>query len=222
MKKYFWTCVICFSVVACVSRQPSSVMTEDKKPDRLPYYTTPDFAPHWLSGDEKVPDTAHTISSFSFTDQDGKTITDRTVAGKIYVADFFFTSCRGICPKLTTNLKMVQDSVLNDDHVLLLSHSVMPETDNSAALRRYAVNYNVQSKRWHLLTGNKDALYMLARKSYFADEDLGQQKGTDDFLHTENILLIDQQRHIRGIYKGTSKLEMQAIIDDIKMLEKEK
>lgn len=214
--------MVSFTAVACSHRQPSSVTAGDGKPARLPYYTSADFTPHWLGGDEKIPDSVHSIASFSFTDQEGKTITDQAVAGKIYVADFFFTSCRGICPRLTANLKTVQDSLLNDDRVLLLSHSVMPETDDTVALRRYAVNYNVQSKRWHLLTGNKDALYTLARKSYFADEDLGQQKGPDDFLHTENILLIDQHRHIRGIYKGTSKLEMQAIIDDIKTLEKEK
>ena len=189
--------------------------------ERLPYYTTPDFSPHWLKASEMISDTAHSIPAFSFTDQEGKIISQKTTAGKIYTAAFFFTSCRGICPKLSGNLKIVQDAMLTDTNVVLLSHSVMPESDNLQALQRYAKNYGVVSGRWHLLTGNKDSLYTIARKSYFADEDLGLQKSKDDFLHTENILLIDKHRHIRGIYKGTSRLEMQAIIEDIKILEKE-
>ena len=209
-------------LVACNHKQPALLKdTQTDSSMRLPYYTTADFSPHWLQGNEPVPDSAHSIPAFSFTDQEGHTVSEKTTEGKIYVANFFFTSCRGICPKLTSNLKIVQDSMINDEHVLLLSHSVMPETDDTTALHRYAQNYNVSSKRWHLLTGNKDSIYTIARKSYFADEDMGLKKGTDDFLHTENILLIDKHRHIRGIYKGTSQLEMRAIIDDIRILEKE-
>ena len=208
-------------MVACTNRQPSLPDVQTDSSHRLPYYTTADFTPHWLKEDEAIPDTAHSIPNFSFTDQDGTTITQQTTAGKIYVVNFFFTSCRGICPKLTTNLKIVQDSLINDDNVLLLSHSVMPETDDTTALQRYAVNYHVDNRRWHLLTGNKDSIYTIARKSYFADEDMGIKKGVDDFLHTENILLIDKHRHIRGIYKGTSPLEMRAIVEDIHILEKE-
>ena len=210
-------------MVACSHGQPISFKdTQTDSTQRLPYYTTAEFTPHWLKNEEAVPDTAHSIAHFSFTDQDGNTVSRETTEGKICVVNFFFTSCRGICPKLTSNLKIVQDSLLNDDNVLLLSHSVMPEIDDRAALARYATNYRVNSRRWRLLTGNKDSLYQLARKSYFADEDLGIKKGSNDFLHTENILLIDRHRHLRGIYKGTSQLEMQAIIDDVKILEKEK
>ena len=223
MKKYSILLWLCGFLIACSHRQSSFIKdTQTDSTSRLPYYNSADFSPHWLKGDEAVPDTTHTIAAFSFTDQDGKKITPETTAGKIYVANFFFTSCRGICPKLTSNLSIVQDSLINDDNVMLLSYSVMPETDDTASLQRYAKNYHVNSRRWHLLTGNKDSIYTAARKSYFADDDPGDIKTVNDFLHTENMLLIDTHRHIRGIYKGTSQLEMQSIIDDIKILEKEK
>ncbi|MEJ7609886.1 MAG: SCO family protein [Ferruginibacter sp.] len=215
--------LLSISQVACVNRQPavlSDVQTDSSL--RLPYYTTADFTPHWLKNNEEVPVEAHTIPEFSFTDQAGRIISQQTTNDKIYLANFFFTSCRGICPKLSNNLKIVQDALLKDEQVLILSHSVMPEADDVIALQRYAKNYGVINKRWHLLTGNKDSIYTIARQSYFADEDMGMQKTKDDFLHTENILLIDKHRHIRGIYKGTSQLEMQAIIEDINILVREK
>ena len=205
----------------CRQKQPAqtSSLEENKS---LPYYTSADFTPHWFEKGSSQPDTLHTIAAFSFTDQDGETITEKTVADKIYVADFFFTSCPGICPRLTKNLKMVQDAFLNDDEVLLLSHSVTPDKDIPAVLKRYAKNYSVISSKWHLLTGNKDSIYTIARKSYFADEDLGMQRNSSDFLHTENMLLIDKHRRIRGVYKGTSAAEMNNIIADIKTLKEEK
>ena len=195
---------------------------DQKKPAGLPYYTTADFTPHWIEKGSSQLDTLHTIPSFSFTDQGGNTITEKTTAGKIYIADFFFASCRGICPILTKNLKLVQDAFAGDDQVLILSHSVTPEQDDTAVLKKYAANYGVINTQWHLLTGNKDSIYTIARKGYFADEDLGLKLGTNDFLHTENMLLIDKNKRIRGIYKGTSPAEMNNIIADIKLLEQEK
>ena len=188
---------------------------------QLPYYNTADFNPQWLDNDAAKNTTIHTIPSFSFTNQNGETITEKTTDGKIYVVDFFFTRCPGICPRLTKNLAVVQDSMRNDNNVLLLSHSVTPESDSTSVLKRYAKEHNVISGKWHLLTGNRDSIYTIARQAYFADEDLGQQKDASDFLHTENMLLIDKHRRIRGIYKGTSETEMKNIIDDIRLLEKE-
>lgn len=205
---------------SCRQKQENAIDLDQQKKQSLPYYNTADFTAQWFDKGS-VPDTIHQIPSFSFTDQNGNTITEKTVAGKIYVADFFFTSCPGICPKLTKNLKLVQDAFLHDPQVLLLSHSVTPVKDDVAALKKYALNYEVLNNKWFLLTGNKDSIYTIARKGYFADEDLGMSKGTDDFLHTENMLLIDGDRRIRGIYKGTSQLEMKNIIDDIRLLETE-
>lgn len=189
---------------------------------QLPYYTTSDFTPQWLDNVAANKSAIHTILSFSFTNQNGETITEKTTEGKIYVADFFFTRCPGICPKLTKNLAMIQDSVKDDMDVLLLSHSVTPESDSVSVLQRYAKEHNIIPGKWHLLTGDRDSIYTLARQSYFADEDLGQQKDASDFLHTENMLLIDKQRRIRGIYKGTSEMEMKNLVDDIRILKKEK
>lgn len=202
---------------ACNQKRPAQIALQHKQ--SLPYYTGADFTPLWF--DKDVPDTIHCIAPFSFIDQNGNIITEKTVANKIYVADFFFTSCPGICPKLTKNLKLVQDAFRNDPGVILLSHSVTPGKDIPAVLKKYAGNYGVIDNKWLLLTGNKDSIYSIARNSYFADEDLGFKKGTNDFLHTENMLLIDTKRRIRGIYKGTSPSEMQNIIADIQLLKLE-
>ena len=212
--------IFCFCLgPACNQTQPAQVALQKKQ--SLPFYTGPDFTPYWFEDGKKVPDTIHTIASFSFIDQNGNIITEKAIANKIYIADFFFTACPGICPKLTKNLKLVQDAFKDDAAVVLLSHSVTPGKDDTAVLKKYARNYGVIDNKWFLLTGNKDSIYTIARKSYFADEDLGMKKDTSDFLHTENMLLIDKKRRIRGIYKGTSALEMENIIKDVKMLESE-
>ncbi|MES2773361.1 MAG: SCO family protein [Bacteroidota bacterium] len=188
---------------------------------QLPFYNTADFTPQWQGDSPGISKLVHTIPGFTFTNQNGETVTEKTTEGKIYVADFFFTRCPGICPKLTKNLAMVQDSVKDDNQVLLLSHSVTPESDSIAVLQRYAKEHHVITGKWHLLTGDRDSIYTLARQSYFADEDLGQKNDASDFLHTENMLLIDKQRRIRGIYKGTSETEMKNLVDDIRRLKRE-
>ena len=214
--------IFCFSMVtACNQKQQEQVILQHRN-ETLPYYTAADFTPHWYGHMNALPDTIHQIPAFSFIDQNGNTVTERTVAGKIYVADFFFTSCAGICPTLTKNLRLVQEAFKGDSMIMLLSHSVTPGADDPAALKKYAVNYGVTDNKWFLLTGNRDSIYTLARKSYFADEDLGLKKDSNDFLHTENMLLIDKQRRIRGIYKGTSPSEIQNMISDIRLLETEK
>jgi protein SCO1/2 len=188
----------------------------------LPFYTTPDFTPRWISRTDTGFSSVHRIAPFSFISQNGETITEKTVDGKIYVAGFFFTSCPGICKRLTTQMKMVQDSFRADPEVLLLSHSVTPVADSVPRLRQYADAFQVQAGKWFLLTGSQDSIYTLARRSYFADEDMGMQKSSNDFLHTENVLLIDRQRHIRGVYKGTSPADILNLIHDIRQLKTEK
>jgi protein SCO1/2 len=217
-RPYFFLLILIFS--GC--KQEEKRKDSPKKEEYLPYYTTPDFTPCWIKKGSTSLDTIHRIPAFSFTDQEGRTISEKTVEGKIYVTDFFFTSCQGICPKLTKNLKMIQDSFMNDPGVMILSHSVTPEKDGRPALKRYAISHHIDSRNWFLLTGNRDSIYTIARKSYFADEDLGMQRGSEDFLHTENILLVDGNRHIRGIYKGTSPMEMLHLVQDIRLLKKER
>ncbi len=207
---YFFLAGILLAITGCFSAS-----SEKKEP--LPYYTSADFTPYWLSA--KDADTIHRIPSFSFTNQQGETVTQNMLTNKITVVDFFFTSCPGICKKLTHNLSAVQASFKDDNNVLLLSHSVTPERDSVQVLRKYAAANGIISGKWQLLTGNKNAIYKIARSAYFADEDLGMQNDSTTFLHTENVLLIDKQQHIRGVYKGTYTEEINNLIADIKKLE---
>ena len=189
---------------------------------RLPFYNTADFTAEWMDSTTSANKNIHVIPAFSFTDQNAAVITEKNFSNKIYVADFFFTACPGICKKLTSNLSLVQKEFVDDTNVLLLSHSVTPETDDPATLKQYANNFGAISNKWFLVTGDRNAIYSIARNAYFADEDLGQKKSDKDFLHTENILLIDKYKRIRGVYKGTSELQIKNLIDDIKVLELEK
>ena len=193
----------------------------DQQAPGLPFYNTPDFTPRWLTSNDPKADTLHHLSGFAFQNQNNQTITEQTVKGKIHVADFFFTRCPGLCPRLTRSMSEVQAAFRNDPQVLLLSYSVTPDRDSVAQLRQYATKHQIIDGKWHLLTGNRASIYQLARQSYFADENLGVQKGEADFLHTENLLLIDQKLRIRGIYNGTLPLEIQQLIEDIRVLEKE-
>lgn len=187
----------------------------------LPFYKDASFTPYWLSPNSKEEKQFHKIPTFSMTNQEGKTITDKTLENKIYVADFFFTTCPGICPKMTNNMGMVQEAFTNDDDVMILSYSVTPEKDSVTVLKNYAVEKGVDAKKWNLLTGNRQEIYDLGRKSYFVEEDLGKTKNADDFLHTENFVLIDKNKHIRGIYNGLNKTSVAQLIADIKTLKKE-
>lgn len=187
----------------------------------LPYYSEATFTPHWLSPNSNELKDFHKIPSFSFTNQEGATVTDKTFHDKIFVVDFFFTSCPGICPKMTENMGLIQKAFLEDDEVLLLSHSVTPDADSVTALKNYAIDKGVDSKRWHLVTGERDEIYKLGRQHYFVEEDLGLEKEADEFLHTENFILIDKNKHIRGIYNGLNKGSVYQLVADILTLKEE-
>lgn len=188
----------------------------------LPYYNTPDFTPLFVANQQNVArKIRHTIRPFAFTDQNGQRITERDIAGKIHVANFIFTSCGSICPVMTKHLKLVQDAFRNDTSIIILSYSVTPWIDDVARLKKFAVAKGIDSPNWHLLTGNKAAIYTLARQSYFAEEALGFTKDSTEFLHTEHVLLIDKNRRIRGIFNGTLQLEAEQLIKDIRQLAKE-
>ena len=196
---------------------------EKKDEVGLPYYNTPGFTPQFFSSKTKATEKiSHTIGSFSMTDQHGKKITQNDIEGKIHVANFIFTSCGSICPVMTKNMKPVQDAFKNNPAVVILSFSVTPWIDSVPRLKMYADNNEITSPNWHLLTGNKAEIYNLARRDYFAEEDLGFTKDSSDFLHTEHILLIDRTKRIRGIYNGTLQLETEQMIKDIGELLKEK
>jgi len=204
-------------ITACSSEKDKFKVTS-----KLPYYNDPDFTPHWISENDKKLENFHTISPFSLTNQDGKSISEKTFENKIYVTDFFFTICPGICPKMTDNMLIIQDEFISDDEVLLLSHSVTPEMDSVSVLKAYAEAKGIESKTWHLVTGSQKEIYKLGRKDYFVEENLGKKKEEDDFLHTENFVLIDQNKHIRGIYNGLNKTSVNQLIKDIYTLKESK
>ena len=162
----------------------------------------------------------HKIADFSLTNQNGKTITQNDYKDKIYVADFFFTTCQTICPIMTDHMVDIQKEILNDDEVMLLSHSVTPKIDSVAQLKRYAKKKGVNDAKWNLVTGDKKQIYELARKSYLAVKDNGDG-GPFDMVHTENFMLIDKKRQIRGFYDGTNPEDISRLLDDIKILKKE-
>ena len=187
----------------------------------LPFYNTPDFTPVWLQPGEEGYDKIHTIPPFSFTNQFGQNVSNKTTAGKIYVANFFFASCQNICPAMMDNLEKVEKAFKNNHKVLILSHSVTPLKDNVAALRKYGDERHINNNNWLLLTGDREATYQLARQAYFADEAGGYGKKPDEFLHTENVVLIDTKGRIRGVYNASLAVEIDMLVEDIKLLQKE-
>jgi protein SCO1/2 len=200
------------------------VSCSNKKTDTidLPYYNEPDFTPIFITDKSEVESKIkHIIADFSFLNQDSILISQKAIEGKIHIANFIFTSCGSICPKMTTNLKIVNDSLKNHSDIVLLSYSVTPWIDTPPVLKNYKAKNEITNPNWHFLTGSKKDIYSLARKSYFAEEDFGFSKDSNEFLHTEHFILVDKTKRIRGIYNGTLELEMQQMLDDIKTLEKE-
>lgn len=189
--------------------------------EHLPYYNESDFTPVFLTKHEVSKRITHAIAPFHFIDQHGHSVDETMIRGKIHVANFMFTSCGSICPVMTQHMKLVQDAFSGNPNVVLLSYSVTPWIDNVSTLKKYADANQITSPSWHLLTGKKSEIYTLARKSYFAEEDLGFTRDSTEFLHTEHILLVDQDLHIRGVYNGTLQLEAQQLIEDIKELLRE-
>jgi protein SCO1/2 len=195
---------------------------ETSRTDYLPYYKEESFTPHWLTPGSEEEHNFHKIPDFKLVNQLGNTVTQNTFDDKIYITDFFFTTCAGICPKMTDNMFKIQEAFIDDSDILLLSHSVMPTTDSVSVLKAYAKTFGVIDNKWHLVTGDKTEIYNLGRDQYFVENDLGEPKNIDDFLHTENFLLIDKKKHIRGIYNGLNRASIIQLITDVKTLQLEK
>lgn len=159
----------------------------------------------------------HRIAPFKLLNQNGDTITEAHYENKIYIADFFFTTCPSICPIMTENMGIVQKEILNDPDVLLLSHSVTPEIDSVPQLKKYAIEKGVIDSKWNLVTGDKKQIYELARKSYLVVKTDGDG-GPYDMIHTENFVLVDQKKRIRGYYDGTKRAEIEKLLEDLATL----
>lgn len=186
------------------------IITENQiKESSLPVY-----------GQRNGDSTDHTISTFSLKDQDGKIITQSDFNGKIYVADFFFTTCEGICPLMSDQMERIAGKFKGNTNVLLLSHTVKPEEDSVPVLKTYAKNHNADSSQWHFVIGEKSVINKLARTSYLVGGTEGNE--TSDFVHTQYFALIDPQKRIRGFYDGTDSIEVNKLISDIDILLKEK
>ena len=177
----------------------------------------PVFGEREVVGEDTV---YHTIANFRFVDQDSNEVTNDTYKGKIYVADFFFTSCRTICPIMKTQMLRVYDSIQNDPDVLLLSHTIDPDYDTVGLLNDYANRLGVKSNKWHFVTGNKDEIYKLAQTSYFSTA-LEDNSEPDGFIHSGAFLLIDKDRRIRGKYDGTKEEDVNRLLADIQRLKAE-
>jgi protein SCO1 len=169
----------------------------------LPIYSPRDINPELVDSTVQHIGNNHKIADFSFTNQNGKIITSKDYENTIYVADFFFTTCPSICPKMTDNMVWLQNQLKNYSEIKLLSFSVTPDIDTPEVLKKYALEKGVVDSRWNLVTGDKSAIYFLARKSYLAVK-TGKPEELYDMVHTENFVLIDKNKRIRGFYDGTN------------------
>ena len=189
----------------------------------LPYYNTPDFMPLFINDPALVPNQIkHSIGPFQVTDQHDQKITLEYLEGKVHVANFMFTRCASICPVMTNNLKSLASIYENHPRFSILSFSVTPWMDSVPALRSFAESYGIKAKNWHLLTGEKSEIYRLARRSYFAEKDLGFTKDSTEFLHTEHLVLVDTKLRLRGIYNATLRPEILQLQQDVAQLLDEK
>lgn len=162
----------------------------------------------------------HTVSNFSFTDQHGRTITNDSLDGKIYVANFFFTTCEGVCPAMNRNVKEVYDALHQYPNFMILSHTVDPSTDSVPVLEKYSEQWNANPYQWLFLTGPKKELYNMARRSYLLSVSSGNG-GQSDFVHTQMLALVDGRGRIRGFYDGLKQKEINQLIKDAKQLLKD-
>lgn len=204
MQSFFHKYRIFFGVLLVFSIIVISLFYTALKPKKtLPVYNPSDVNPELVDTTVQYVANKHFIADFSFTNQNGKTITQKDYEGKIYVADFFFTTCKSICPKMTTNLVDVQKAFLNNPKVKLLSFTVTPDIDSVSVLKDYAQLNGVVDSKWNLVTGDKKAIYTMARKSYLAVKQ-GKPEEQYDMVHTENFVLVDSKKRVRGFYDGTN------------------
>ena len=222
MKKISLIIGLLITLFSCgeIKKDSSSqkIATEQEK---LPFFNQPDWTPEWIEPENPAYKKIHQIPSFSLVNQEGNTITEKDTDGKIYVANFFFTTCRNICSKMTTNMRLIQDAFADDEQIYLLSHSVTPESDSVPKLKKYALENKIRADKWSLLTGDKSTIYRLAKQEYFAGDTIGFYQTGNEFLHTENFILIDKHRRIRGVYNGTLLVEIERIKEDIAILKRE-
>lgn len=219
MKKYI-TFIIVVALFGCKEASVKKEQVADtSRVAYLPYYNDASFTPHWITPNTEDEKAFHKIPDFKLVNQLGDTVTQKTFDDKIYITDFFFTSCPGICPQISQSMLKLQEEFKSNDAILFLSHSVTPSIDSVSVLKTYADKLGVIPNKWHLVTGDKTEIYNLGRNEYFVENNLGIPKDINDFLHSENFLLIDKNKHIRGIYNGLNRASVAQLVLDIKALE---
>jgi len=172
-------------------------------------------------GDVRLPVLSY-VQPFRFTDQDGKTVTEQDLQGKVYVAEYFFTTCPNICPMMNSNMAKVYEQYRKENEFFILSHTCDPDTDSAARLRSYADSLRIDTRKWWFLTGRKDSLYNTARTSYLLDDPKNNlQKIEDQFMHTQFFALVDRSGRVRKIYDGLKRSEVEQLINDIPLLLRE-
>ena len=191
-----------------------------KPKERLPVYQPNMVTSELVDSTMQEVRKYHTISDFQLYNQNGDTITQDFYKDKIYVADFFFTTCLTICPIMTDHMLQIQERLKEDPEVLLLSHTVIPKADSVPQLKKYAKEKGINDDKWNLVTGDKKQIYDLARKSYLAAKSQGDA-GPFDMIHTENFVLVDKKKRIRGFYDGTDPQAIEELMHDIEVLKKE-
>ena len=184
---------------------------------QLPIYNPIDFNSKLVDKSVRNINRNHTVSDFNLINQNGVSVTSKEYENKIYVVDFFFTTCQSICPIMTNNMLKIQSEFINNDDIMLLSISVTPEIDNIKVLKDYTIEKGINDSKWNITNGSKKHIYDLARKSYFAVVEQGDG-GLQDFIHTPNFILVDTKKQIRGIYDGTTESEISRLIKDINIL----
>jgi protein SCO1/2 len=202
--------ILCLAIIVIIY----NILNVEKP---LPIYQPAMVNPEMVAEDIQHKMKYHKIADFKLVNQNGDTITQENYRDKIYVADFFFTTCQSICPIMTDHMLEIQENLKDDNDIMLLSHSVTPKIDSVEQLKRYALQKGVDDKKWNLVTGDKKQIYELARKSYLAVKTTGDG-GEHDMIHTENFLLIDKKRQIRGYYDGTRPEDIKKLLNDIEIL----
>lgn len=189
--------------------------------EHLPFYSSADLTAEWIEPGSAEAARAHRIDDFDLVDQDGVHVTRSSLAGHVYLANFVFSTCSSVCPRMSATFARVQAAFVDDPRVALVSHTVDPEHDTPERLRAYASRFGAVRGRWHFVRGDRPTVYALARRSYFAEREPGLTRDATQFVHTENVLLVDGDGHVRGVYEGTLLAEAERMITDIRRLEHE-
>ncbi|HTR79869.1 MAG TPA: SCO family protein [Gemmatimonadaceae bacterium] len=209
-----------FVLGAAASLAAAALMGARKAPSALPFFTETDLTPRWISPGSREYERIHRVADWTLTDQTGGRVSAADLDGTIYVAAFFFTTCRGFCPLVRSNLAAVARAFRDDSSIRILSHTVTPDVDNAGVLAAYAATNGIHAPQWRLLTGDAGTIAALAKASYFVQVADSAPSTPAGLLHSETLVLVDGDRRIRGLYDGTLRLEIDRLIDDVRVLER--